>query len=161
MSYLSYMYIKDKKVVSVVYVWIRLRLTTAYLLCSQEFRQNKCTCASILMLLQCTHPSPRSRALDVSYENLSQLFCLNSLAKVNTQLHVLICNYYCYESLNQIMRCWSTACLLSRGGFLVQSKGLFGDVPLKSVSKSAFWYKNCPLIQCKTGINMGHIFKIF
>ena len=29
---------------------------TAYLLCAQKFRQ-KCTCASILMLTQCTHPS--------------------------------------------------------------------------------------------------------
>ena len=40
-------------------------------------------------------------------------------------------------------------------------KGLSGDVPLKWVSKSASWYNNDPLFSAKTGINMGHIFRIF
>ena len=35
------------------------------------------------------------------------------------------------------------------------------DVPLKWVSKSASWYNYDPLFSAKTGINMGHISKIF
>ena len=45
------------------------------------------------------------------------------------------------------------------GGFL--DKGLSVDVPLKWVSKSASWYNDDPLFSAKTGINMGHIFKIY
>ena len=39
--------------------------------------------------------------------------------------------------------------------------GLSGDMPLKGVAKSASWYNDDPLFSAKTGINMGHIFKIF
>ena len=44
------------------------------------------------------------------------------------------------------------------GGVLVQRS--IRDVPLKWVSKSASWYNYDPLFSAKTGINMGHIFKI-
>ena len=40
-------------------------------------------------------------------------------------------------------------------------KDLFGVVLLKWVSKSTSWYNDNPLFDAKTGINMGHIFKIF
>ena len=39
-------------------------------------------------------------------------------------------------------------------------KGLSRDVLLKWVAKSASWYNNDPLFSARTGINMGHIFKI-
>ena len=50
---------------------------------------------------------------------------------------------------------WSFAWIINlwpRGRFSVQS--LSGDVP-------AFWYNNDPLFSAKTGIDIGHIFKIF
>ena len=34
-------------------------------------------------------------------------------------------------------------------------------MPLKWVAKSASWYNDDPLFSAKSGINMGHIFKIF
>ena len=41
-------------------------------------------------------------------------------------------------------------------------KGLSGNVPLKWVSKSASWYNDDTLLfSAKTGIKIGHIFKIF
>ena len=89
---LIYHIIKDKKV-CLRRVWIRL--TTAYLLCAREFRQK--------MQLRfnfdaCPMHSP-SGFVHLTHQNLSAraLFCLNSLAKVNTQL--LIYNSYTPRTL--------------------------------------------------------------
>ena len=48
---------------------------------------------------------------------------------------------------------------LPRGGFLVQRS--IREVLLKWVAKLASWYDDDPLFSAKTGINIGHIFKIF
>ena len=65
---LIYHIIKDKNV-CLRCAWIRL--TTAYLLCGQEFRKNiALNCASISMLVRCTHPSG---SLDTSK---SQRMCI-------------------------------------------------------------------------------------
>ena len=41
-----------------------------------------------------------------------------------------------------------------------QYKGLSRDMWQKWVPKSASWFNDDPLFNAKTGINMGHIFKI-
>ena len=48
---------------------------------------------------------------------------------------------------------------MSLPGGVLSTKVSSGDVPLKRVSKSAS--NDDPLFSAKTGINMGHIFKIF
>ena len=45
------------------------------------------------------------------------------------------------------------------GGVLVQ-RSIRGRAAEKWVSKSASWYNDNPLFCAKTGINIGHIFKI-
>ena len=94
MSYLSHN--KRQKKVCLCRVWIRL--TTAYLLCAREFRQNNvlrfnfdaCPMHSPFGFVHLTHQNLSARAL----------FCLNSLAKVNTQL--LIYNSGAYNNRNII-----------------------------------------------------------
>ena len=75
MPYLS----QNKRQKKVCLRRVLIRLTTAYLLCAREFRQNNalaCPIHSPFGFVHLTHQNLRARAL----------FCQNSLAKVNTQL---------------------------------------------------------------------------
>ena len=84
MSYLSH---NKRQKVCLRRVWIRL--TTAYLLCAREVRQNNALALQFWCLSNAL--TLRVRALDASKSQRAWLFCLNSLAKVNTQL--LIYNF--------------------------------------------------------------------
>ena len=112
MSYLSH--VKDKEV-CLRRVWVRL--TTAYLLCAWEFRQ--------IMHLRfnfdtCPMHSPFG-FMHLTHKNLTTgaLFCLNSLAKVNTQLLIYKWTMFCIKSNSfQMTPGWQS----SWGFFLINSK---------------------------------------
>ena len=79
MSYFSH---NKRQKVCLRRVWIRL--TSAYLLCARESRQNN----ALALQFWCLSNALTLRVRALEHQNLSAcaLFCLNSLAKVNTQL---------------------------------------------------------------------------